>query len=141
MLRPRSLPPKRLCQHHSWLKPPSDRAARVRAARFSSPPRPCGSMSSTRIASPCFTRIRFQLRLSSRDPQYSAKRARHDPSDRGGYELLPELLSISPSAVSVTVKFSTLLPSANGSSLCSCSRRRSIPISCFPAPCQPLISD
>ena len=30
-------------------------------------PRSCGSVSSARIAPPCFTRLRFQLRLSSRD--------------------------------------------------------------------------
>ena len=34
----------------------------------------------TRIAPPCFTRLRFQLRLSSRDPQDSAKRVRQTRS-------------------------------------------------------------
>ena len=39
-------------------------------------PQSCGSMSSARIAPPCFTRLRFQLRLSSRDSQDFAKRVR-----------------------------------------------------------------
>ena len=39
-------------------------------------PRSCGSMSSARIAPPCVTRLRFQLRVSSRDSQDSAKRVR-----------------------------------------------------------------
>ena len=34
----------------------------------------------TRIAPPCFTRLRFQLRLSSRDPQDFAKRVRQTRS-------------------------------------------------------------
>ena len=43
-------------------------------------------MSSTRTASPCFTRPRFELGLSSRDPQVSAKRARPTyPSGRGSF--------------------------------------------------------
>ena len=36
---------------------------------------------STRIASPCFTRLRFQLRLSSRDPPDSTKRDRSTRSN------------------------------------------------------------
>ena len=41
-----------------------------------------GCMSSTRIVSDCFTPLRFQLRLSSRDPQFSTKRARSTRSRR-----------------------------------------------------------
>ena len=37
-------------------------------------------MTSARIASPCFTRLRFELRLSSRAPQVSAKRVRQSCS-------------------------------------------------------------
>ena len=39
-------------------------------------PRSCGSMSSAQIAPPCFTRLRFQLRLLSRDAQDFVKRVR-----------------------------------------------------------------
>ena len=39
-------------------------------------PSTCGFMQSTRIAFPCFPRPRFELGLSSRVPQVSAKRAR-----------------------------------------------------------------
>ena len=39
-------------------------------------PRPLGLEPPTRIVSPCFTRLRFQLRLSSRAPPDSTKRTR-----------------------------------------------------------------
>ena len=42
-----------------------------------------GFMTSARIASPCFTRPRFELGLSSPAPQVSAKRVRLSCSSRG----------------------------------------------------------
>ena len=39
-------------------------------------PSTCGCMTSARIAAPCFTRPKFEVGLSSRAPQVSAKRVR-----------------------------------------------------------------